>query len=83
MAPNRQNAEIQQSCRFYNDFVVSGMKLANAQTKVAVAQIIRNFDVKVCPDGQKKPILPDPNVFVFRAAGKLLVTLHKRTSWSP
>ncbi|XP_077299001.1 uncharacterized protein LOC143920158 [Arctopsyche grandis] len=58
--------------------VCIGARLAYNQTKIGIANIIKNFEIRLSPQMEGKPILIDPNVFILRAVGDLWLTFHNR-----
>lgn len=63
---------LQQNKLLCSDIYVTGMRFALTQSKAAVAEILRNFEVTVNPK-TKEPLVLDPKSFSVLPIGGLWV----------
>ncbi|XP_077296726.1 cytochrome P450 9e2-like [Arctopsyche grandis] len=55
-----------------------GARFAFNQTKICIANLIKNFEIRLDPKMEGKTLVIDPNFLLVKAVGGLWVTFHNR-----
>ncbi|XP_077296728.1 cytochrome P450 9e2-like [Arctopsyche grandis] len=58
--------------------VCIGSRYAYNQTKIGIANLVRNFEIRLDPKMEGKTLVIEPNSLLVRATGGLSITFHNR-----